>query len=188
MPHLQQIVPTVMCVQNSNENHALETKCSYIHTIVKFARSALKGTYSDMCSKQHCQHCTGTQIQIYSSKKHHCQGCQTCTVGYLQWYVFEKALPTLHRNSNPSIFNEKAPLPRLPDLHRRVPTVICVQNSIANTAPEPKSKYIRRKSTIAKVARPAPKGTYSEHSIQILWKYCTNIVQIFIEKYCWIVV
>ena len=84
MPHLQQIVPTVMCVRNSNENHALETKCSYIHTIVKFARSALKGTYSDMCSKQYCQHCTGTQIQIYSSKKHRCQRCQTCTVGYLQ--------------------------------------------------------------------------------------------------------
>merc|ERR1712240_723511 len=168
MPHLQQIVPTVMCVRNSIENHALETKCSYIHTIVKFARSALKGTYSNMCSKQHCQHCTGTQIQVYSKKKHRCQGCQTCTDGYLLSFVSKTGLPGLHRDPNPNIFVEKAPLPRLPDLHRRVPTVICVRNSIANTAPELKSKYIRRKSTIAKVARPALKGTYTESPILYL--------------------
>merc|ERR1711867_218925 len=154
---------TVICVQSSVANTAPELKSKYIQqksTVAKVARPAPKGTYSDMCSKQRCQHCTGTQIQVYSTKKHCCQGCQTCTEGYLQLYVFKTALPTLHRNSNPSIFNEKAPLPRLPDLHRRVPTFICVQNRIARTALGPKSKYIRRKNTVAKVARPAPMGIY----------------------------
>merc|ERR1712115_175691 len=78
------------------------------------------------------------------------------------------ALPGLHRNPNPNIFVEKTPLPTLPDLHRRVPTVICVQNSVANTAPEPKSKYIRQKTPLPRLPdlhRRVPTVIYVQNSV-----------------------